>query len=400
MALILKMGSFMKLIIARTSEVDDKEAAFKIISEQIADQGSLEKNTIGMLCCHYEFVLSGVAEYIAKNLPFPVAGTSTTLVGYNGVGNEDDTYNEGQFRLVISIMSSDDIEFTTVLTEPLTPETNVDEVCREQFTSIGKQNLGIMMFPNIIFTDVQGLLDCATKYTNAQLFGGAAVDDSPTFIENCFVFADGTAYRDRAVFMFMKGNFTPHFSTMVVTKDKYLKGKAIITESKGNEIISLNGRPVTEFLANLGFNLTGSKADAINGAVMIVDDGDGDEYGRSMMYLTPENHLFVGGKVTTGATVSIAMFERKAVLNASAAATIEMRAAHPEAKVAFISSCETRHILLGSNTFDGENMLRTHLGDLPFVLAYAGGEVCPSNASTPEKPINRIFNQSYCLCMV
>ncbi|MDR0944279.1 MAG: hypothetical protein LBM41_07090 [Ruminococcus sp.] len=390
----------MKVFIARTSEVDDKEAALKFISDQIAAEGSLEKNTVGMLCCHYEFVLSGVAEYIAKNLPFPVVGTSTTLVGYNGAGNEDDEYNEGQFRLSITVISSDDISFTTVISEPLTPETKADEVCKKQFEEIGKQKLGIMMFPNIILTDFQALLDCATTYTKAQIFGGSAVDDSPTYIENCFVFAKGVAYRDRAVFLFMNGNINPHFSTIVVTKDKYLKGKAIITEARGNEIISLNGRPVTDFLSSLGFNLTGSKENAINSAVMIVDDGDGDEYGRSMMYLTPENHLFVGGNVTTGATVSVAMFEKKAVLDASAASTAEMLAAHPDAKVAFISSCETRHVLLGSNTFDGENMLRNQLGGLPFSLAYAGGEVCPSNASTPENPINRIFNQSYCICMV
>jgi hypothetical protein len=202
------------------------------------------------------------------------------------------------------------------------------------------------------------------------------------------------------VFLFAKGNIEPHFATIVVTKNKYFEKTAIITESKDNEIISLNGRPVTEFLSSLGFNLTDSKADAINTAVMLVDDGDGDTYGRSMMYLTPDNHLFVGGRVTQGASVSIAMFRAKSVLDASSELTRKMKNEYPDAKLALISSCESRHIILGSETFAGEDMLKRELGDLPFVLAYAGGEISPSPASTSEKPINRVFNQSYCICII
>ncbi|MDR0974995.1 MAG: FIST C-terminal domain-containing protein [Ruminococcus sp.] len=390
----------MKVITTRTSELDDKESALRIISEQIAEAGQLEKNTVGIMFCHYEFIFSGAAEYIAKNLPFPVVGSSTTLAGFNKDNKDENTYAKGQFRLVLMVLSSDDIEFTTVLSEKLSPEIPADEICENMLGNIGKQSLGLMIMPHIMLTDTEALLKAVTARTNAQIFGGFSVDDSPTYIENVFVIAKGEAFRDRAVFLFMKGNIEPHFASTVVTNDKYLENTAVITESKGSEIISLNGRPVTEFLTSLGFNLTESKADAISSAVMLVDDGDGDCYGRSMMYLTPENHLFVGGNVTTGATISITMFERNSVLDASSEVTRKMIKAYPDTQFAVISSCETRHIILGSETFDGEKMLRRELGDIPFVLSYAGGEICPSPASTPEKPINRLFNQSYCICMI
>jgi hypothetical protein len=389
----------MKVIIARTAETDDKEEALRIIKEQIDAAGQLEKNTYGMMFCHYEFVFSGVAEYIAKNLPFPVIGSSTTLVGFSENGQDDGCENE-QIRLVISVISSDDIEFTPVISEKITPDLTAAEICKDIFSDVGKQKVGFMIMPHIILTDPEDLLQEATALTNAEIFGGTAVDDSPTYIENCFVIANGEAYRDRVVFLFLKGNFEPHFASIVVAKDKYFEKTAVITESNGNEIISLDDRPVTEFLSSLGFHLTESKADAVNAAVMLVDDGDGDTYGRSMMYLTPENHLFVGGRVTTGATVSIAMFRMKSVLDASAELTRKMVADHPDAQIAIVSSCETRHILLGSESFAGEKMLKRELGSLPFVLSYAGGEICPSPASKQGKPVNRIFNQSYCICMI
>jgi hypothetical protein len=274
------------------------------------------------------------------------------------------------------------------------------DICKNSFGNIGKQNLGVLMLPHIMVTDTEALIEAITDCTNAQIFGGFAVDDSPTYIENCFVIAKGKAYRDRAVMLFLKGEIHPEFVSAIVTEDKVLDNTAIITEAKGSEIISLNGRPVTEFLTSLGFNLTDSKADAINSAVMIVDDGNGDTYGRSMMYLTPDHHLFVGGRVTVGATVKIAMFERKGVLDASAEVTRKIIENYPDAKLAVVISCETRHIILGADTYDGEKMLRRELGDIPFVLTYAGGEICPSPASTPEKPVNRLFNQSYCICII
>ncbi|MDR0904468.1 MAG: FIST C-terminal domain-containing protein [Ruminococcus sp.] len=390
----------MKVITARTSEVDDKDAALNIISEQIAAHGTLEKNTVALMFCHYEFVFSGVAEYVAKKLPFPVVGYSTTLAGFSRTKDEDTVYAQGEFRLVLFIISSDEIEFTPILSEPLTNDMKAADIVKNTIADVGKQKMGFLFIPHILITDTEALMDEAAKKTNAQIIGGFAVDDSPTYIENCFVIAKGKAYRDRAVFLFLKGNFEPLFASSVITHDKYLENTAIITESKGNEIISVNGRPVTEFLTNLGFNLTESKADAISGAVMIVDDGDGDTYGRSMMYLTHDHHLIVGGRVTTGATVSIAMFEKHGVLDASSAVTRKAVEKKPDAKLAVVISCETRHILLGSETFDGEKMLRRELGDIPFVLAYAGGEFCPSPASTPEKPVNRLFNQSYCICLI
>lgn len=390
----------MKVITVHTYEPDDKESALKSIKEQIEEAGQFEKNIVGMIFCHYEFVLSGCAKYIAENLPFPVIGASTTLAGFSKDIEYDDSCDTEQFRLLLTVISSDDVDLTPVLSEPITPEQSADDICDKMLAGIGQQKLGIMILPHIMLTDLETLIEAVTARTNAQLFGGTAVDDSPTYIENCFVIANGKAYRDRAVFLFMKGNIDPHFASTTVSHDKTFEFTAIITESKGNEIISLDNRPVTEFLTKSGISLTGSKADAINAAVMIVDDGDGDYYGRSMMYLTPDNHLFVGGKVTTGATVSIAMFRKKNVFEASEGLTREMIAAYPGSKFAFISSCESRHILLGSQTLEGERMLRRELCGIPFALAYAGGEICPSPASTPEKPVNRVFNQSYCICML
>jgi hypothetical protein len=401
----------MKVTVAYTYELDDSEKAFNELSEQIAEGGALMKNTVGIMFCHYEFVLSGVAGDICKRLPFPIVGGTTTLAGINlPLEDMEEMSNaefarkaDEQFRLAVAVISADDVDFVTVKTPALTVDSDLKTAARETFGGFEKPVFVTAFLPSIIFTDADTLVRETIKAVGgAPVFGGTSVDDSPTYIENCFVFEGGEVYNDRAVYLLMYGNVHPRFATTVVQNDKFLPNSGIITKARKREILEINDRPVTDFTNSIGLRLTNSPDDNVFAIVLMITDKDGNVYGRSVMHLSEDNGLFVGGEVNVGDTVRVAMFEKKGVIGASAKVTEQMVKDNPDASLAIVTSCETRHILLGSELMDGERMLRIQCGDLPFMLSYAGGEIAPIGKCNcdSEYVTSSILNQSFCICLI
>jgi hypothetical protein len=390
----------MKVITTRTAEIDDREKALAEIMQQLSAD-TLCANTIGIMYCHYEFIHSGVAGYICENLPFEVVGASTTLAGFNKSKDDTNSYARGAFRLIISVLTADDVTFTTALTPPLSKNADLDEICRETFAGKGSCKFAMAFLPYIGLFDGDGFVDKVVEHLNVPLFGGFAVDDSATYDNDCYVFYGKKCLKEQGAFLLFDGNIDPHFRSAVVFEDKWFSEHiAVITKAEGNKIISVNNRPVTEFLDIMGLKLTHLWSDMIIGSVLMIDDGDGEAYGRSMLFLDDNDHLILGGAVTEGALVAVATFEKYGVLTASRSVTKEIIDEYPDATFVFVSSCETRHIMLGVDSYDGEIMLRQELGDLPFSLAYAGGEICPVKKSTNENPKSRLMNQSFCLCVI
>jgi hypothetical protein len=390
----------MKVFTARTAEIDDKQKALSEIKEQL-DGKEYCKNTFALLYCHSEFIHSGVAEYICENLPFEVIGSSTTLAGFNKSPDDTKSYARGPFKLVISVMTADDITFKPVLTPPLSRDMDCDAACLETFTEIHGCKLGLAFLPYIGLLDGDAFIEKVVDFTGTPLFGGFACDDSATYDEDCFVIAGNKCYKDRAAFVFLEGNVHPHYRTAIVGEDKWMtEHAAIITKTDGNKIISINNRPVTEYLNTMGLKLTHNWSDMIIGSVLIIDDGDGDVYGRSMLFLDESDRLVLGGSVKDGSRVVVAFFEKNGILEAARGAAKEIIAAHPDSSFMIVSSCETRHIMLGADAAAGESMLRKEVGGIPFVLFYAGGEIHPTEKSNQNKPQSRLTNQSFCICVI
>ena len=63
-----------KTFILTTTEIDDHNMAAEEIVSKLNFETDLLANSIGIISCHYEFVLSGVAKAVCDALPFDVAG--------------------------------------------------------------------------------------------------------------------------------------------------------------------------------------------------------------------------------------------------------------------------------------------------------------------------------------
>jgi hypothetical protein len=118
------------------------------------------------------------------------------------------------------------------------------------------------------------------------------------------------------------------------------------------------------------------------------------------MYLTPEEHLVLGGEIKTGANVNLALFDKAGVLGASKELITPMLKKYPDAAFAIVASCEMRHIMLGAEMADGEKTLQNVCGDMPFMLCYAGAEFCPIEDDDSDYVHSRLMNQSLCICII
>jgi hypothetical protein len=104
---------------------------------------------------------------------------------------------------------------------------------------------------------------------------------------------------------------------------------------------------------------------------------------RQIIGLSDNETLILGGTVEKGTRFRVGGFDKTDMLDS--AQTIAQKAfednqnKQPENKKSFavVLSCASRSMLLGAESLDEVHMLRETIGNLPFLMAYAGGEICP-----------------------
>ncbi|MCL2127115.1 MAG: hypothetical protein FWH38_02575, partial [Treponema sp.] len=106
-----------KVITAYTFELDDPAKAARSILDQVNPEKSLLKNSAALLFCHAKFFEMGVLEAVCKSLPFEVAGCTSQFFAIPGAS--------GDIMLAVMVLTSDDIEFTAGISQPLAKE-NMD----------------------------------------------------------------------------------------------------------------------------------------------------------------------------------------------------------------------------------------------------------------------------------
>jgi hypothetical protein len=99
-----------------TENIDDPQAAAAEIKAQLDAGPGLLKNTVGIIACHYEFVLSGAARAVCENLPFDVAGTISSVQSGGDA--------QGTLMLTILVITSDELRFKTGMSPSLKDQPN------------------------------------------------------------------------------------------------------------------------------------------------------------------------------------------------------------------------------------------------------------------------------------
>jgi hypothetical protein len=380
---------------ACVTEIDDAELAVKQIIERLDYKGKLLKNTVGIMSCFAEFIETGVVKALCDTLPFDVLGATTIANASAG--------QWGEIMLCLLVITSDDTEFATGLSEPVLEENPL--VLRRSYDEAvlgrsGRPSLMLSFSPLLFNVCNEFFVESMDEITGSvPIFGALPVDHNADYHESHVIF-NGEAWRDRCAFLLFYGGVAPHFHTGTISDDKIFPEEGTVTASKGNLIQSVNGKSMTEYLMSLGLaqNENGGIA-GINSFPVIADYNDGTEPAIiSMFAMTPEGYAVCSGRVPVGSTLAIGRFSPEEIIATSTNALEEALDGN-QYQTVLIFSCVGRYFSLLYDQSAEMEMTVSRMKDrsVSYLMAYSGGETCPVR-NDAGKLINRAHSNTFVIC--
>jgi len=381
-------------------EIDDPEIALEEIKAQLKEKITLLEHSVGIIMCHTEFVGTGVLKHICENLPFELAGVTTSSQAVNG--------EAGELVLTIFVMSSDDVCFRTGVTESLSED--IEEPTKSAFD---KAAIGVSGLPKLALVFPPLILKYAgDSYINAwkqiipdvPVFGAIAIDDTLNF-EGSMTIHNGESYKTAMSFVLCYGNMNPRFFVGTLPENKVMPYKGEITKSNGPFVQEINNMNAYKYFEDIGFASNGALAENFLFVPFVIDqkkreDYDGIPVVRGHVSFTEDGTAIFRGDVDEGSTFTLLTCDPEDVLSTTRQ-KIEQINQLPDVNGALFFPCIVRHMLTMriSPLIELETVKDTINPDIPFMMGYAGGEICPTSIRNGI-PTNRFHNYSLVILVI
>jgi hypothetical protein len=380
----------------KTTETDDVAAAVAEITGQLEGE-TLLSHSVGIVTCFADFINSGVVAALAGELPFPVVGTTTLAAASNGF--------QGEIVLIMTVLTSDDVEFALGVTSPITEEDEAPLKAAWAEATAGRTGKpGLMLSFAPLLQNVSGdfYVEAWNRITgNVPNFGTLAVDHNQDYHESQTILGGG-AFRDRYVFVLLYGKVETEFFIGGISSAKAFREKGVVTSSHGNLLNGVNGVSVADYLVSLGLEKDKNGVlMGINSFPFILNYNDGTPpVIRVMFAITPDGSAVCGGKIPEGASLTVGVINAEEVLTTTSMLlrTVKEKA-WKEGKSLLIFSCVGRYFAQGFNTTAEMDKIQEILGDIPFHLCYSGTELCPT-IGKDGKTANRSHNDTIVICVL
>jgi len=381
----------LKCMSVYTHELDDYDLALAEIKEQLDKNAPLLEQTVGIIMCHPEFITAGTMEHICNNLPFDTVGTTSASQAVNG--------EAGEMILTLFIMTSDDIRFKAGITDSLCG--NIIDQIKPAYEKAAEGESGqpglALIFPPILIEKYSGdeyvrVWDKLIPET--PLFGMLAIDDTLTFEESETIY-NGMSAGDAMPFILCYGNINPRFFIGTIPENNLLPVRAEVTKSTGNYVYEINNMTPRKFFADAGipesmlhfapFMIDFLKREDYDGVPVIREHDSINEQGVSMF----------GGDVDEGAVISLLKIDAEAILPVFEN-VVKNVSKQPDVSGILLFSCVSRRmVLLGTGEPFAEQKIALNIlnDNVPFMMAYAGGEICPTSIKQGI-PTNRFHDMS------
>jgi hypothetical protein len=385
-----------KTITAFTDELDDSKGAIEELVSQVNPTAELLSNSVGIITCYSEYVDEGIINGISEIFDFPIVGATTIATCING--------DMGINMLTLTVLTSDDVEFSVELTDP---------VINNDASIIDKAYQGAMNGyndkPSLIFTfaplshTVGGdfMVNTLDEISGGvPTFGTIVVDHNSDYKDAAVIF-NGKAYKDRMALILFHGEVNPKFVLASISKEVIMKGDDVVTASKGNQLETVNGMSVVDYLLSLGMTKNDDgEIEGINSIPFVVDYGDNSQpVTRILFALTEDGSAVCGGEIPVGTKLSVGTINYDEVINTSSKA-VETINLSDDGKGAIIFSCVGRLFSLGFNTDDEMKVLSEKVNKgISYNFAYSGGEICPTSGND-GKLYNRFHNDTFVACIL
>ncbi|MDR3108738.1 MAG: FIST C-terminal domain-containing protein [Planctomycetaceae bacterium] len=380
------------MMTAHTVEIDDPDAAFNEIMRQLGEM-DLCANSVGIITCHYDYVSSGAVKNLCDAIQFDVVGCTVVGCAVNARG--------GVEQLSLTVITSDEIEFSVAMSDIITRENVVPTV--EKAYADARQKFDCE--PSLIFTfgpimqDVSGseMLKTLDRISSGVPVFGTLSSDTSLRYEESYVICNGDYHIHKLTMILFKGNIKPRFYTTAIATQNIHQQSGIVTDSEGYLLRTVNNVTIADYFTTLGIKI--SDIAAVAAIPFLLDFRDGTApVARSIYHIAPEG-VYTGGEIPVGAMITFADIDYNSVM-ITAQATLELAledVAKNGANGIIAIPCLTRAFVIMPNTEDEIKKSMSIVGDkIPFSLIYSGGELCPVY-NQQNKTVNRFHNLTYTL---
>jgi len=404
-----------KVVNAYTQELDDPGKAVGEILGAFDMKNGFLRNSVALLFCHSKFIETGIAESVYKSLPFDVLGCTSRYFGLSVItdasGTADAPAVEGGVMLTVTILTSDDIEFTTGISGSFNKE-NVDERVRELYSrtssSLGEPPSLVFAFPPMMIGLPADIMTASLDRAcgGVPVFGSAALDMSTRIRHPKTIYkssagngasAECGTFGDRMVLLLFKGPVKPRFFHSTFPEKSILSWDAVITEADGNRIISINNRPALLFINEQGFLQTGAHDDVMI-YPLVVEYPGGDTDVVVILEIDPEGHIMCSRNVRAGGLLNIGAITADSVLESAKLAAREFGKGG-DGSVFLVFSCFLRNIVLGGSSRAEVELVSKELEGFKgsWLFFNSGGELCPVSTENGELA-NRFHQYALIAC--
>lgn len=381
-----------KMLTAHTSEIDEVEQAVEEILGQLDLEGNLLKNAFGILSCYAEFIETGVVKALCERLPFDVIGGTTLGSGVPG--------ENGLMLLSLSVLTSDDVQFACVQTEPVAGDLAVVKAAYDQASGALPEaaKLVIAFLPMETRFGGETIMRALDSASGAVPIFGTVVADHESDFSTTFTIFNGEASHDTAVMALITGNVSPRFLLHSIPDRKLQNQRAVITQSEYSILKEVNDMPVLEYLRSIGL-WHGGGLEGMSAIPFLVDYNDGrPAVARALYTVLEDQSILCGATMQQGATLAIGSIDADSVMETAQQAVDAIKAVE-DGQCVLMLPCLSRLSVLGADPTQEMALIDGQLSDLPYHLLYSGGEICPLTSAEGEYA-NHFHNFTIIACVL
>ncbi|MDR1471230.1 MAG: FIST C-terminal domain-containing protein [Synergistaceae bacterium] len=381
-------------------ELDDADAAVAEIKAGLEDFPLME-NTVGIIMCDPEYIDSGIYEAVCAALPFPVAGATTMTQAVEG--------EAGILMLTVFVLTGNDVFFSVAMTEEIVAGNDALTPTRACFAEavrrLPSEPRLILAFPPFIADNAgDAYVEALTELCpGVPIFGTIAISDSIAF-DNCSTLCNGEASLTKMALIVAAGAVNPRFLIATVDDHNKTPYSGEITKSEKNIVREINGVSTYEYFADIGLAKNGKLDEGLQFVPILIDfkkraDYDGIPVVRAIVNLTENGDAICRGYMYQNSVFTVINPTAEDILQSSSE-VIEKVKAIPDRQATLIFSCVVRRMMFGAKPLSEASMIEEGLkGNSPFMLAYAGGEICPTSVCAGDVT-NRFHNYSIIACIL
>jgi hypothetical protein len=313
-----------------------------------------------------------------------------------------------EIMLTVMVLTSDEAEFSAALSDPLTPQTdmeaNITELYRRAAAPLKERPSLMFIFPPLSHAILPSrLVDVLDRESGGiPLFGTMAVDIVIKIRIPLSIF-NGEGWQDRIPLLLITGIRDPKFFLLALPRQDLLQQQAVVTGVEGNRITALDRGPAINFLKKIGLIQGEGFLDVLYAFPLEVDFHDGKPPRTFTIYaIEPDGSLVCGDLVPIGSTISLRSVGSDLVLETASCIVDKIRDEWAKSKNyhgLLIFSCFSRNVVLSD---PAEEMTSVHerLTDfpLPYLFLYSAGEYCPIH--TENGPgVNGFYQYTIIACL-